>query len=112
MAEQPALHLALYTPTDEGHSETTVREIVAAQRVLLSEGSSGHWPPFRFYTPNRDSKLSGRVSGCIDGYCTVETTRLDTRGISGTPDDSLRSTGYLQRRRRRCPHGGSVELAD
>jgi hypothetical protein len=30
VAEQPALRLALYTPADDGHSEKTVREIVAA----------------------------------------------------------------------------------
>jgi transcriptional regulator with XRE-family HTH domain len=30
VAEQPSLRLALYTPADDGHSEATLREIVAA----------------------------------------------------------------------------------
>ena len=36
VAEQPSLRLALYTPADDGHSERTVREVVAAQLVSSS----------------------------------------------------------------------------
>jgi MmyB-like transcription regulator ligand binding domain len=34
VAEQPTLRLPLYTPADDGRSETTLREIVAAQQGL------------------------------------------------------------------------------
>jgi hypothetical protein len=34
VAEQPSLRLSLYTPADDGHSERTLREIVAAHRGL------------------------------------------------------------------------------
>jgi len=30
------LRLALYTPADDGHSETALREVVAAQQGLVS----------------------------------------------------------------------------
>ncbi len=33
VAEQPALRLSLYTPADDGHSEMTLREVVAAGAV-------------------------------------------------------------------------------
>ena len=37
VAEQPALRLSLYTPADDGHSETTLREVVA--RPVPSSGA-------------------------------------------------------------------------
>lgn len=36
VAEQPSLRLALYTPAADGHSERTVREIVAGRQVPVS----------------------------------------------------------------------------
>jgi MmyB-like transcription regulator ligand binding domain len=36
VAEQPSLRLALYTPAEDGRSERTVREIVAAQKIPSS----------------------------------------------------------------------------
>jgi transcriptional regulator with XRE-family HTH domain len=36
VAEQPSLRLALYTPADDGRSETTLREIVAAHQGLAA----------------------------------------------------------------------------
>jgi hypothetical protein len=33
VAEQPTLRVALYTPADDGHSEATLREVVAARPV-------------------------------------------------------------------------------
>ena len=36
VAEQQSLRLSLYTPADDGHSETTLRAVVAAQQDLAS----------------------------------------------------------------------------